>query len=137
MRYVIYFHCLLHPEEAEWRNVGVLNENIISCWCCINLLNRSPRNFNSLAKLGLILKMYLFQTNVVSIGSKYSNFHIDRSVFSKCIARKRWAPSFCKIRPKHVIDITKNWTNNGNPSFLSKLLVYPSSKTTFVVTNNV
>ena len=34
----LYFHCLLHPEEAEWRNVGVLNENIISCWCCINLL---------------------------------------------------------------------------------------------------
>ena len=28
MRYVIYFHCLLHPEEAEWRNVGVLNENV-------------------------------------------------------------------------------------------------------------
>ena len=26
-------------KEAEWRNVGVLNENIISCWCCINLLN--------------------------------------------------------------------------------------------------
>ena len=25
------------PEEAEWRNVGVLNENFISCWCCINL----------------------------------------------------------------------------------------------------
>ena len=33
------FHCLLHPEEAEWRNVSVLNENIISCWCCISLLN--------------------------------------------------------------------------------------------------
>ena len=29
MRYVIYFHCLLHPEETEWRNGGVLNENII------------------------------------------------------------------------------------------------------------
>ena len=29
VRYVIYFHCLLHPEEAEWRNVGVLNENFI------------------------------------------------------------------------------------------------------------
>ena len=24
-------------KKAEWRNVGVLNENIISCWCCINL----------------------------------------------------------------------------------------------------
>ena len=24
--FTIYFHCLLHPEEAEWRNVGVLNE---------------------------------------------------------------------------------------------------------------
>ena len=22
VHYVIYFHCLLHPEEAEWRNVG-------------------------------------------------------------------------------------------------------------------
>ena len=35
----MYFHCLLYPEEAEWRNVGVLNENIISCWRCINLPN--------------------------------------------------------------------------------------------------
>ena len=26
-------------EEAELRNVGVLNENIMSCWCCINLPN--------------------------------------------------------------------------------------------------
>ena len=39
VRYVIYFHCLLHHEEYKSRNVGVLNENIISRWCCINLPN--------------------------------------------------------------------------------------------------
>ena len=33
---------LKKKKEAEWRNVGVLNENIISCWCCINLLNVNP-----------------------------------------------------------------------------------------------
>ena len=58
--------------------------------------NRSPENFNILAKIRNIQKIPIFQRQVYYTRGVLSNFHFDRSIYSVSIAIKRWLPWFCK-----------------------------------------
>ena len=64
--------------------------------------NRSPENFNILAKISNVQKIPIFQRKYIIL-SVLSKIHFDRSLFSVFIAIKRWVPLLCKIAPNHTI----------------------------------
>ena len=81
--------------------------------------NRSPGNFNILAKLSNVQKIFLLEKKKIILEvSTQTIILIDH--FSVSSARKRWVPLFCKITLSHIIHRTKTGKITKPLLFLAK-----------------